>query len=204
MSFATAVLLRAEPVRTRRSSIGASAPARAADADARSVHRARRTKTKRVTATKSAVTPPSGRRSAATHARTTSSPRRFHVRASGEASAHSLARRAPRAIAHANGTTSIPLAAHQTSPPNDRVIAAAPTAAACPASRPVRSAASLARAPSATNEMIHATQTMSSPRTPSPQKGASTAGHKKLVAPLVIGSLAWKRIGCPSAIARAY
>ena len=119
------------------------------------------------------------------------------MRSVAGASAHSLARRDARAMAHANGTTSIPLAAHQTKPPKASVIAPAPIAAVRPASRRVSAAASHARPPSAANESAQAGQRMASPRAPSAQNGASTAGQSMLVAPLVTGAPAWKRSGWP-------
>ena len=117
---------------------------------------------------------------------------------------YALARRDARAMSHANGTTSIPLAAHHAKPPNATVIAAAPNPAARPASRSVSWAVSYASAPSAANESAQAAHTIASSLAPSAQNGARTAGQSKLVAPEVIGSPAWNRIGWPSAIARAY
>ncbi|MGD0526463.1 MAG: hypothetical protein ABSE49_15030 [Polyangiaceae bacterium] len=182
----------------------ATAAAHAARASVRVFHAGLPRKAASVIPTKSAVRAPSGRKSAATHASATSSPARRIVLASTSSSAHSDARRDARAMAHANGTTSIPLAAHHAKPPKASTIAPAPTAAVRPASFAVSRDASHARPPSARNDIAHAAHTMASPRAPSAQKGARRAGHSMLVAPLVKGSPAWKRSGCPSAMARAY
>jgi hypothetical protein len=98
----------------------------------------------------------------------------------------------------------MPLAAHHTSPPKATIMRPAPTAAVLPASFLVSAAHSHASAPRAAKERIHAGHKMAFPRAPSAQKGARTSGQSKLVAPLEADSPAWKRSGCPSAMARAY
>ena len=87
------------------------------------------------------------------------------VRRTGS-SCHSLARRTACASTQANGTTSIPLAAHQARPPNASVMAPAPKAAPRPASGFVSAYVSYASAPSATYETIHAAHMIDSPRSP--------------------------------------
>src|SRR5258708_4333806 len=118
--------------------------------------------------------------------------------------AHWQVRRGARAMAHAKGTTSMPLAAHQTKPPKARTIAPAPIAAVLPASLSVRRRASYASPASAAKDRTQHGQRMASPRAPRSQNGASTAGHSTLVAPLDGGAPAWNRSGWPSAMARAY
>ena len=148
---------------------------------------------------------PSGRSSVAPHASNASSiAARFDRAAGDSASAHSLARLTLRARIHANGTTSIPLAANHVNAGNAMTIAAAPIAAVPPASFWTIDRASYASAASAANESAHAGQRIASPRNPTSQNGARSTGQRRLVAPLDVGSPAWKRNGCPSANARAY
>jgi hypothetical protein len=133
-----AVLLRADPVSAQSSSGRNATAATATSAGQRARHDGRSGQIASVAAMKSAVRAPSGRKSAAIHASATSSAARRRVRSAGGPSAHWLALRVARAMAHANGTTSMPLAAHQSKPPNTRTSAPAPRAAARPARRSVR------------------------------------------------------------------
>src|SRR5258708_21963979 len=117
------------PVGGGRGGGGASAPAMGGSPGAGDRHVFFAGQAIIVTPRKSAASAPSGRRSAVTHARAPSSIAARLVRAAS-VSAHSLARRSDRAKSHANGTTSIPLAAHQVNALNERTIAAADAATA--------------------------------------------------------------------------